>query len=288
MGEGVAVSRVVIYNRNDGVAAHASDVSRRLSNSVVSLINYQGNTLKTYRIGDATNVPEFDINFAGINGVLITKAPTFSPTAFPTARPSKNAALVHKVRVHHLLGTNYLHMREVQVYDTSGVNLALNKLATQSSSWWREIRSGWNSKCLEYDGNNHIVFMWDCHGGSNQQWYPISDSKVDMRIQAAGNRCLDAPGGAYYRVYWHWCHDGNNQKWTNDDMGRLHSVAYPHLCLDLYANDNNNGAAVVLYQCNNYMNQQWLSASTTLDASKAVNGDFNDWSHTNNDAGNVP
>jgi hypothetical protein len=33
-----------------------------------------------------------------------------------------------------LEGTNILHMREVQVYDTSGVNHALNKLATQSST----------------------------------------------------------------------------------------------------------------------------------------------------------
>ena len=343
MGEGVAVSRVVIYNRNDGDASPAleAEESGRLSNSVVSLLNYQGNTLKTYRIGDATNVPVFDISVASFaiptasptgpssptsmspttarpsttpttlapssmspatarpNTTPTTSAPTSmspttarpstsTPTAMATASPSENAVLVHKVRV-QLIGRNYLHMREVQVFDTSGVNRALNKSATQSSPfYWGEIRSGWNSKCLEYDGNNHLVFMWDCHGGSNQQWYSSSNSKVDMRIQAAGNRCLDAPGGAYYRVYWHWCHDGNNQKWTNDDMGRLHSVAYPHLCLDLYANDNNNGAAVVLYQCNNYMNQQWLSASTTLDASKAVNGDFNDWSHTNNDAGNVP
>jgi hypothetical protein len=33
-----------------------------------------------------------------------------------------------------LEGTNYLNMREVQVFDTSGVNRALNKLATQSST----------------------------------------------------------------------------------------------------------------------------------------------------------
>jgi hypothetical protein len=63
LGEGVAVSRVVIYNRNDGDASHASAMTSRLSHSVVSLINYQDNTLKSYRIGDATNVPVFDINF---------------------------------------------------------------------------------------------------------------------------------------------------------------------------------------------------------------------------------
>jgi hypothetical protein len=61
-------------------------------------------------------------------------APTFKPTALPTASPSKNAALVHKVRV-QLEGTNYLHMREVQVFDTSGINHALNKPASQSSTY---------------------------------------------------------------------------------------------------------------------------------------------------------
>ena len=34
-----------------------------------------------------------------------------------------------------LLGTNILNMREVQVFDTSGVNRALNKPATQSSTY---------------------------------------------------------------------------------------------------------------------------------------------------------
>ena len=73
------MSRVKIYNRIDCCA-------ERLSNSVVSLRNHQGNTLKTFRIGDATNVPVFDINFqfAGNNGVLITKAPMPAPIKAPT------------------------------------------------------------------------------------------------------------------------------------------------------------------------------------------------------------
>jgi hypothetical protein len=51
-----------------------------------------------------------------------------------TASPSEIAVLVHKVRV-QLEGRNYLHMREVQVNDTSGVNRALNRSATQSSTY---------------------------------------------------------------------------------------------------------------------------------------------------------
>ena len=97
LGEGVAVARVIIYNRNDGDASHASLVSGRLSNSVVSLRNHQGNTLKICRIGDATNVPLFDINFVGESGVLVTNAPTTSNlTASPTTASPNNSPRTSK------------------------------------------------------------------------------------------------------------------------------------------------------------------------------------------------
>jgi hypothetical protein len=63
LGEAVEIVRVKIFNRIDGDAGHASIVSNRLSNSVVSLINQGGSTLKTYTIGSALNIAEFDINF---------------------------------------------------------------------------------------------------------------------------------------------------------------------------------------------------------------------------------
>ncbi len=71
MGGGVAVAKVTIYNRNDGDASHFSLVSGRLSNSIVSLLNYQDTALKTYRIEDATSVPLFDIYFMGESGVRL-------------------------------------------------------------------------------------------------------------------------------------------------------------------------------------------------------------------------
>ncbi len=128
------MSRVTIYNRNNGDPWHASLVSSRLSNSVVSLLNYQGATLKTYRIGDARDIHVFDINFAGESGVLITNAPTPAPTASPIV----DATLVHKVRIKRS-GSGYLHVREVQVYDYNNVNRALHKPTSQSSTyaqWW--------------------------------------------------------------------------------------------------------------------------------------------------------
>jgi len=71
LGGGVAVSRVVLYSRNDGDASHVLTV--RLPKSVVALINYQGNTLKAHRIGDATNVLLFDTNFAGTTEYSLPK-----------------------------------------------------------------------------------------------------------------------------------------------------------------------------------------------------------------------
>lgn len=57
LGEGVAVSRVTIHNRNDCC-------SGSLSNSVVSLLNQQGTILKSFGIGNATNIPVIDISVA--------------------------------------------------------------------------------------------------------------------------------------------------------------------------------------------------------------------------------
>jgi hypothetical protein len=43
---------------------------------------------------------------------------------------------IRKVRV-QLEGTNYLHMREIQVFDKNGLNVALNKVANQSgTTFW--------------------------------------------------------------------------------------------------------------------------------------------------------
>jgi hypothetical protein len=55
LGEDVPVSSVKIYN---------SDVPSRLSNSVVSLKDNQGRTLKSYRIGDATGKAVFEFKYS--------------------------------------------------------------------------------------------------------------------------------------------------------------------------------------------------------------------------------
>jgi hypothetical protein len=64
-GVGIKVSRVTIYNRNDkrlDSPGHDSDVSARLSDSNIMLLNYQDIPIKTYRIGNARDIPMFNIS----------------------------------------------------------------------------------------------------------------------------------------------------------------------------------------------------------------------------------
>jgi hypothetical protein len=61
--------------------------------------------------------------------------PTNPPT---TVAPTFDAALVWSVRV-QLEGRNYLHMREVEVFDQNAGNRALNKPSTQSSNMWFDV-----------------------------------------------------------------------------------------------------------------------------------------------------
>ena len=53
LGSDVTVTKVIIFNRNDGVSAG------RLSSSTVSLKNNQDTILKSYKIGNANNVASF-------------------------------------------------------------------------------------------------------------------------------------------------------------------------------------------------------------------------------------
>ncbi len=151
------MARVTIFNLPD------DDINLgRLSNSVVSLLNYQGGSLKTYRIEDALNMPVFDINFAGEIGVLITNAPTPAPTNTPTRIPTFDATLIWRVRV-QLEGRNFLHIREVEVYDQNGVNRALNKPASQSSTYTYD----YNGKTVTVDASYAVDGNWETNSHTN-------------------------------------------------------------------------------------------------------------------------
>ncbi len=71
LGENVLVAGVTIYNRIDGNICHALEVSSRLSHSILSLHNLEGDTVKTLKIGNARDVPVFDIRFDSYIGCFI-------------------------------------------------------------------------------------------------------------------------------------------------------------------------------------------------------------------------
>jgi hypothetical protein len=62
LGQGVAMSKVVIYNRIDCCRERLS-----ISNSKVSLLTYQGTILKWYIIVDATGIDMFSLLISQFN-----------------------------------------------------------------------------------------------------------------------------------------------------------------------------------------------------------------------------
>ncbi len=111
------VAKVKIFARTGGFLS-------RISNSIVSLIDSQGTTQYSHRIGDAAGVIEFP--------------------------PSV------KLRV-QLEGTDNIALREVQVFNRNGVNVALNKTATQSST----EPAGSASKAVNGDLTDSSVTNWE-------------------------------------------------------------------------------------------------------------------------------
>jgi len=96
--------------------------------------------------------------------------PTMSmPSAMATASSSQNAVLVPKVRV-QLLGTNALHMREVEVFDTSGVNRALNNPASQSSTN-SNLVFGLCSASNSVNGNFNDISITESESGTYQECF---------------------------------------------------------------------------------------------------------------------
>ena len=105
------MKKIVIHNRVDCC-------KQRLSNSTVTLLDANDIIGASYKIGDASSRVEIHISVKKFS------------TAYVSGIPPSD---VRKVKI-QLEGTNYLHMREVQVLDYRDVNVAQNRPATQSSN----------------------------------------------------------------------------------------------------------------------------------------------------------
>jgi hypothetical protein len=80
------------------------------------------------------------------------------------------------------------------------------------------ITSGIAGKCVDDNGNGSAngtkVQLWDCNGGTNQQWTAQANGAL---VSVQSGRCLDDPGfatanGTQLEI---WdCNGGANQRWT--------------------------------------------------------------------------
>ncbi|WP_121183973.1 ricin-type beta-trefoil lectin domain protein [Nocardiopsis sp. Huas11] len=110
--------------------------------------------------------------------------------------------------------------------------------------------------CLDVPGgtqeNRTQVQIYDCNGGSNQQWTRTATGEITVY---GGAKCLDALGGAGddgTRVGIYDCNGQDNQRWTFHSDGTLRSAA-SGLCLDV----SRETSKAQLWSCWGGDNQQW-------------------------------
>ncbi|BCJ62523.1 ricin-type beta-trefoil lectin domain protein [Micromonospora endophytica] len=117
-----------------------------------------------------------------------------------------------------------------------------------------------SGRCVDVPGfsttNGTQLQLWDCHGGTNQQWTYTSGRTLSGQ---GSNKCLDAEGygtspGTRVQIY--DCHGGSNQQWQLNADGTITGVQ-SGLCLDANAAGTANGTRLVLWSCNGQANQRW-------------------------------
>ncbi|MCX3291886.1 non-reducing end alpha-L-arabinofuranosidase family hydrolase [Streptomyces sp. NEAU-H22] len=126
-----------------------------------------------------------------------------------------------------------------------------------------ELRGAGSGRCLDVPGANQTdgtnLQIWDCHGGTNQQWTLTDDNQLTVY----GNKCLDVPGHAATAgtrpVIWS-CNGGTNQQWRVNPDGTVVAVE-SGLCLDVRGGATANGTAVQLWNCSGGSNQKWAGLS---------------------------
>jgi alpha-galactosidase len=127
-----------------------------------------------------------------------------------------------------------------------------------------ELAGASSGRCLDVNGGSTTpgakVDIWDCDGGSNQEWTPTTAG--ELRVYG-GADCLDAYDNqttAGTKVELWTCNGGANQQWRLNPDGTI-TGTQSGLCLDVTGGDqtsgNVNGVAAELWTCNGGANQQW-------------------------------
>jgi Ricin-type beta-trefoil lectin domain/Cellulase (glycosyl hydrolase family 5) len=121
------------------------------------------------------------------------------------------------------------------------------------------LRGAGSNRCLDVPGlsttNGTLMEIWDCNGGTNQQWISLSNGE----LQVYGSKCLDVPGNstaAGTRVDITDCTGGTNQQWNLNSDGTVVGRG-SGLCLDVTGAGTANGTPVEIWTCNGGSNQHW-------------------------------
>jgi lysophospholipase L1-like esterase len=172
---------------------------------------------------------------------------------------------VHYVDMHSALTTADL---------IDGVHPTATGYDKMAATWYNALRSipgsigdpvsakpivgAQSNRCVDVPGgtttNGTQTQLWDCHGGSNQNWAYTAGRQL-----VSGNKCLDAAGwgttnGTQVTI---WdCTGGANQQWNVNSNGTITS-ALSGLCLDASGQGTANGTRLVLWSCSGQSNQQW-------------------------------
>ncbi|WP_410670057.1 ricin-type beta-trefoil lectin domain protein [Amycolatopsis sp. cmx-4-68] len=121
------------------------------------------------------------------------------------------------------------------------------------------LRNTGAGRCLDVpnvsQNNGTQVTLWDCNGGSNQQWTLTSGKQ----LQVYGSKCLDAESGGTTAgtraIIWD-CTGGANQQWNAAADGTITSVQ-SGLCLAPNGGGTGNSTPVTLQACTGGSTQKW-------------------------------
>ena len=123
----------------------------------------------------------------------------------------------------------------------------------------RQIRSQLKPNfCLTALDSGNLI-MSSCTNSQNQLFKYTKDGG----LTTMNGRCVSVLDNNYENaspiVAWNTnaC-DKTNYTWIQDSQTRLRSDVNPEFCMDIYGANKEDGANVVLYQCNEGINQQWI------------------------------
>lgn len=116
-----------------------------------------------------------------------------------------------------------------------------------------------SGRCLDVPGqsqtNGTQVTLWDCNGGTNQQWALTAGKQ----LQVYGGKCLDAEGASTAAgtraIIWD-CGGAANQQWNLNSDGTITGVQ-SGLCLGPNAGGTANSTPVSLQTCTGATSQKW-------------------------------